>query len=107
LGSEPGVQEGERMTRRGYYIRLAISVAIDLADFTLGRIPLLGSVEEGAGAIVLFFLWGWPGLIYLGELADPTDQIDGFLPTATLIALSIGVKQGYLFGPSGKTPAKR
>lgn len=92
------------MTRRGYFIRLALSVAIDAVDFTFGRIPGIGSAGEGAGAVVLFFLWGWPGLFYLGELADPTDQLDGFLPTATLIALSVGVKEGYLFG-AGKPPA--
>lgn len=98
------------MTRTGYFIRLALSVAIDLADFTMGRVPVVGSVGEGAGAVLLFVLWGWPGLIYLGELADPTDQLDGFLPTATLIALSIGVKQGYLFGDRTKaapTPPSR
>lgn len=92
------------MTRTGYFVRLAISVAIDLVDFSFGRIPGLGSLEEGAGSVVLFVLWGWPGLLYLGELADPTDQIDGFLPTATLIALGIGVQKGFLFG---KKPAAK
>ncbi|MDX2235604.1 MAG: hypothetical protein NW200_13990 [Hyphomonadaceae bacterium] len=96
------------MTRRGYFIRLAICVAVDVADFTLGRVPVVGSVGEGAGAALLFLLWGWPGLVYLGELADPSEQLDGFLSTATLIALSIGVKQGYLFGkPSGASPARK
>lgn len=99
------------MTRTGYFVRLAISVAIDLVDFTIGRVPIVGSVEEGAGALVLVALWGWPGLFYLGELADPTDQFDGFLPTATLVALWVGYKQGFLFGGAGaatkKLPAKK
>ncbi|MBL8559957.1 MAG: hypothetical protein JNM47_14635 [Hyphomonadaceae bacterium] len=97
------------MTRTGYFLRLAVSVAIDIADFTLGRVPVVGSVGEGLGTAVLFVLWGWPGLVYLGELADPTDQLDGFLPTATLIALYVGVKQGYLFGADarGDLPAKK
>jgi hypothetical protein len=86
------------MTRRGYFIRLAISVAIDAVDFTIGRVPGVGSIGEGLGAVILFGLWGLPGLVYLGELADPTDQLDGFLPTATLIALGIGVREGFLFG---------
>ncbi len=97
------------MTRTGYFLRLALSVAIDVADFTLGRVPIVGSVGEGIGTAVLFVLWGWPGLVYLGELADPTDQLDGFLPTATLIALYVGVKEGYLFGKDGgaNLPAKK
>jgi hypothetical protein len=97
------------MTRTGYFVRLAVSVAIDLADFTLGRVPIVGSVSEGAGALVLVALWGWPGLLYLGELGDPTDQIDGFLPTATLVALWVGYKQGFLFGGAAtrNLPAKK
>jgi hypothetical protein len=86
------------MTRTGYFVRLALSVAIDVADFTLGRVPIAGSVGEGLGTVVLFALWGWPGLVYLAELADPTEQLDGFLPLATLIALYVGVKEGHLFG---------
>ncbi len=78
------------MTRTGFYVRLALSVAIDVFDLTLGRVPVLGSVEEGAGALILTVLWGPAGLLYLGELADVTDQIDAFLPTATLIALVVG-----------------
>ncbi|KAF0180476.1 MAG: hypothetical protein IV086_09970 [Hyphomonadaceae bacterium] len=99
------------MTRTGYFVRLAISVAIDLVDFTLGRIPIVGSVGEGGGALVLMALWGLPGALYLGELADPTDQLDGFLPTATLVALWVGYRQGFLFGGAGAVaknlPAKK
>lgn len=97
------------MTRTGYFLRLAISVAIDVSDFTLGRVPVVGSVGEGLGTAVLFVLWGWPGLVYLGELADPSEQLDGFLPMATLIALYVGVKEGYLFGRNGgaNLPAKK
>jgi len=90
------------MTRTGYFIRLALSVAIDVADFTIGRVPVVGSVGEGLGTVVLVGLWGWPGLAYVGELADVTEQFDGFLPLATLIALYVGVKEGHLFG---KTPS--
>lgn len=93
------------MTRTGYFLRLAISIAIDLADFTIGRVPVVGSVGEGLGTVVLVGLWGWPGLAYVGELADVTEQFDGFLPLATLIALYVGVKEGHLFGKSAPTPS--
>jgi hypothetical protein len=89
------------MTRTGYFLRLALSVAIDLADFTLGRIPIFGSVTEGVGTIVLLALWGPAGLVNLWELADFTEQADAFVPTATLIALYIGWRAGHL---TGKAP---
>lgn len=86
------------MTRKGFFFRLAVSLAIDVLDFTFGRIPIFGSVGEGIGSLVLVALWGPAGLLYLGELADFTDQVDGFLPTATLIGLYVGWRQGHLFG---------
>lgn len=90
------------MTRQGYFVRLAISVAIDLADFTFGRLLFLLPWEEGVGAIALFALWGWPGLLYVGEIVEPSEQIDAFLPSATLIALAIGLQNGLLLGHKPK-----
>ena len=84
------------MTRRGYYIRLAISIVIDVLNFTVGRVPFVGEAEDGVSAVVLFFLWGPVGLISLWELADPLEQIDGLIPTATLIALYVGWKKGFI-----------
>ena len=89
------------MTRKGFYIRLAISVAIDILDFTIGRVPIFGSVGEGASALLLTAIWGPAGLLYLGELADFTDQIDGFVPTATLIGLYVGWKERVIFRKAG------
>lgn len=94
------------MTRRGYFLRLAFSVAIDVLDFTLGRIPIFGSVTDGVGSIVLWALWGPIGLVNLWELVDITDQADAFIPTATLVALYVGWKQGLLTGKSA-VPAQR
>lgn len=90
------------MTRSGFFARLALSVVIDLMDFTVGRIPLLGSVEDGVGGVVLTMLWGRAGLAYFWELFDITDQIDGFIPTATLIGLYVGWREGHLFGQRGR-----
>ena len=68
--------------------KLVIAIALDILDFTVGRIPGLEVVVDvtlGAAAVAMF---GWPGLFAFWELADPTGQIDGFAPTLTLIALS-------------------
>lgn len=93
------------MTRKGFFIRLAISVAIDVLDFTIGRIPIFGSIGEGASALLLTAIWGPAGLLYLGELADFTDQVDGFLPLATLIGLYVGWREGLLFPKAREAPA--
>lgn len=85
------------MTRQSYFLRLAFSVVIDVFDLTLGRIPIFGSVTEGIGTVVLVALWGPAGLLNLWELVDFTDQADSFVPTATLVALYVGWKQG-MFG---------
>lgn len=85
------------MTRQGYFLRLAFSVVIDVFDLTLGRIPIFGSVTEGIGTVVLVALWGPAGLLNLWELVDFTDQADSFVPTATLVALYVGWRQG-MFG---------
>lgn len=84
------------LSRRGYWVRLAISVAIDVLDFTFGRIPIFGAIGEGAGTLLLVALWGPAGFFYLSELPDITEQIDGFIPTATLIALYVGWRQGHI-----------
>jgi hypothetical protein len=86
------------MTRTGYFLRLAFSVIIDVFDLTLGRVPIFGSVTEGVGTVVLLAMWGPAGLVNLWELADFTDQADSFIPTATLIALYVGWREGHLTG---------
>ncbi len=77
-------------------IRLALCVAFDLFDLTFGRVVVAGTAFEGLGAAILFLLWGPIGLTYLWEVIDITDQIDGFVPTATLIALYVGWRKGLL-----------
>lgn len=91
------------MTRTGFFWRLALSIIIDIADFTFGRIPVFGTVTDGVGTIVLFALWGPAGLLNAWELIDVTDQADGFIPTATLIALYVGWKQGFFGKRSAAT----
>lgn len=72
--------------------KLIVAILLDLADFTIGRMGILiPGFEMGFDAVLgvaAVALWGWPGLIAFWELADPTGQADGFVPTLTLIALS-------------------
>ncbi|MEO1135181.1 MAG: hypothetical protein AAFW68_01060 [Pseudomonadota bacterium] len=68
--------------------KLIIAIILDVVDFTVGRIPGLEIVVDGVLGVCAVALWGWPGLFAFWELADPTGQIDGFVPTMTLIALS-------------------
>jgi hypothetical protein len=92
MGHGVGARETIRMTgpiNLPWSVKFAIAVAVDLLDFTVGRLlfpaPFSGEV---VGAAVAFLLFGWKGLFYLVEILDPTEQIDGFVPTCTLIALA-------------------
>jgi hypothetical protein len=98
--------ENAPMTRRGYFLRLAFSVVIDLFDFTLGRIPVFGSATDGVGTVVMYAMWGPVGLVNLLEVIDVTEFADGFIPTSTLVALYVGWRQGFLTGKA-MPPATR
>lgn len=88
------------MTRNGYFLRLAFSVIIDIFDFTLGRVPLFGTVTDGVGTAVMFAMWGPIGLINILEVIDVTEVFDGFIPTSTMVALYVGWKNGMFGGRS-------
>ncbi|WP_428408151.1 hypothetical protein [Hyphococcus sp.] len=68
--------------------KLVIAVILDLVDFTFGRIPGFEIVVDVALGVAAVALWGWAGLIAFWEIADPTGQVDAFVPTLTIIALS-------------------
>lgn len=92
------------MNRRTYFLKLAFSVVIDIFDFTLGRIPVFGTVTDGVGTLVMLAMWGPAGLVNGWELFDVTDQVDAFVPTATLVALFMGWKAGMFGKGSATTP---
>lgn len=69
-------------------VKLVIAVLLDIADATVGRIIGFGTGFDIVLAGIGFALFGWKGLAQLWEVADPTDQIDGFVPTLTLVALA-------------------
>lgn len=68
--------------------KLVLAVVLDVLDFTIGRVFGFEAVFDAIMGVVAVALWGWPGLFAFWELADPTGQADGFVPTMTLIALS-------------------
>jgi hypothetical protein len=69
--------------------KLLIALAVDGFDLVVGRflfpIPYAGEI---IGTTVAMLLFGWKGLFYLVEVIDPTEQIDAFIPTCTLIAIA-------------------
>jgi len=95
------------MTRRSYFWRLALSILIDLGDFTFGRIPILGTAENGVSGVAVTAIWGRAGLIYFWELLDLTEQIAATIPTATLIGLYVGWREGHLGAPKRDAPAQQ
>lgn len=68
-------------------LKLIISIVWDVLDALIGRIPGFGTVWDIAGTLLAFKLWGVWGLGAIWEVFEPTDQIDGFLPTMTIIGL--------------------
>lgn len=70
-------------------MKLFVAILVDLFDFTVGRalfaVPFSGEI---IGTAVCYAMFGPRALLYAAETLDPTEQIDGFIPTATLIALA-------------------
>ena len=56
---------------------------------TIGRFMIGASLfTDGANALVMYLLWGPLGLTAAWETFEPTEQLDGFIPTNTLIAIA-------------------
>ena len=85
--------------------KFVIAVALDVLDFTVGRTPGFELIVDAMLGVIAVALWGWPGFFAFLEVADPTGQIDGFVPTMTLIALS-QMRRGRGEGPVD-TPPRR
>jgi len=64
--------------------KMVISIALDAADFVIGRLPGWGTVWDIVLGIFGVLLWGAPGGLQFLEVFDFTDQIDGFIPTLTI-----------------------
>jgi hypothetical protein len=71
-----------------WFLKLAVCVAYDLFDMTIGRIMIFTPfVGEIIGCCLCCMMFGVGGLLYGLEALDPTEALDGFVPTATLIAI--------------------
>ncbi|MCI5045163.1 MAG: hypothetical protein MRY72_10740 [Aquisalinus sp.] len=70
------------------HAKLIAAIILDIADFTVGRILGFGTAMDMVMVLIAFAMFGWKGLFSLWEVADLSDQVDGFVPTLTLIALS-------------------
>tara|TARA_R110000737_G_scaffold333449_1_gene351126 strand:- start:4762 stop:4995 length:234 start_codon:yes stop_codon:yes gene_type:complete len=70
-------------------MKLYIAILIDLFDFTIGRllfpVPFSGEI---VGVAICYLMFGPRAFTYALEAFDPTEQIDAFIPTATIIALA-------------------
>lgn len=76
------------------WLKLLISAAFDILDFTIGRTLLGVSLlsELGSGLLMLV-LWGPLGLLTLWEAADLTEQIDGFAPSNLIVGVLASFNQ--------------
>lgn len=68
--------------------KLIIAVALDVLDFTIGRIPAFEFFFDAVMGVAAVALFGWSGLFAFWELGDPTGNVDAFVPTMTIIALT-------------------
>ena len=70
-------------------LKLTVCIIWDFIDFTAGRLLfVLPFSSEIASMILCSVMFGKTGLLAGLEALDPTEQIDGFIPIATMIALA-------------------
>lgn len=75
------------------WAKFTICVLFDLFDFTIGRLLLgVSLLGEVGTAVIMFVLWGPIGLFAIWEAVDITEQVDGFIPTNTIIAFAASRK---------------
>jgi hypothetical protein len=89
--------------------KLLFAIIFDAADCLIGRIPLFGTVFDILGVYLTFVLCGPLGITYAWEIIDITDQIDGFIPTMTLLYLisSMSESKQQTYAPSQEYMARK
>lgn len=68
-------------------IKLGISVIWDIFDFTIGRVPGIGTLIDIIGGFLATALWGKLGVLAFWEVIDITDQLEAFVPSLTIIGI--------------------
>jgi len=80
-----------------WWFKLLICVSYDLFDMTLGRLLFtVPFVSDVIGMALCGGMFGMSGLLYGLEMLDISEQVDGFIPTATFIALANRPKEQQL-----------
>ena len=74
------------------YWKFVISIIWDLLDFTIFRIPILGTITDIISVPLAIWLWGKFGIITIWEVFDITDQFDAEIPTMTIIGILVYLK---------------
>jgi hypothetical protein len=69
------------------WFKLGVCVFLDILDCFVGRLLGFGILFDLGCALITAALWGKRGWWCLLEVVDITEQIDGFVPTCTIIAL--------------------
>ena len=69
------------------FLKLGLCLTMDFFDFFIGRLLGFGIAFDIGCALIATALWGKRGWWALLEVADITEQLDGFVPTCTIIAL--------------------
>lgn len=79
------------------WLKFGICIAFDLIDMTVGRVLIGVSLfSEAFTALVMFALWGPIGVLAIFEAVDVTEQIDGFIPLNTFIAITANKRHGSM-----------
>lgn len=73
--------------------KFIISAIWDILDFTVFRIPVIGTITDIISVPLTVYLWGPIGYLSAWEIVDVTDQVDGIVPTMTLIGIVSYLKQ--------------
>ena len=69
--------------------KLIVCILYDLFDMTIDRVLFVAPFSgEIIGCVLCASMFGWRGVFYGLEAFDPTEQIDGFIPIATMIAIA-------------------
>jgi len=73
-------------------LKFVIAIVWDLLDFTVFRIPGIGTVTDLISVPLAIWLWGSTGLVASWELVDVTSQLNAEIPTLTIIGLIVWLK---------------